>query len=315
MTTTTIRRPSRRTLVLAATGSALALAATGAPAGPALAEDQAPPPDPSTALRDALADHPALVGPKDSVSIDPSDGSATVELSGGASAEIALPFADVEPAGRLDANTALFVDEETDTTAAVQPLLTNGVRMLLTMGSDASPTRYEFDLGADAPVVLSLGPDGGVQISDRDGGDLGVVAAPWAQDANGAPVPTHYEIEGTHLVQVVEHQGAAHPVVADPSYQGDCGYVTCTVRFNRAKTLEASKTAQFLSLIGTACSALGPAAGVPCGLAATAEALYISYQAGEYYDDGDCLKIKVSPGAVTAWPQRLEHGDYNCTDK
>lgn len=46
-----------------------------------------------------------------------------------------------------------------------------------------------------------------------------MIDASWALDANGKPVPTHYEVNGTTLTQVVEHAaGTAYPVVADPSY-------------------------------------------------------------------------------------------------
>ena len=41
---------------------------------------------------------------------------------------------------------------------------------------------------------------------------------PWARDANGAEVPTHYEITGTTLTQIIDHrmEPYAYPIVADP---------------------------------------------------------------------------------------------------
>ncbi|WP_282847829.1 DUF4258 domain-containing protein [Microbacterium oxydans] len=44
----------------------------------------------------------------------------------------------------------------------------------------------------------------------------GCTDVPWAKDASGASVPTFYGITGSTLTQVVQHQGAAYPVVADP---------------------------------------------------------------------------------------------------
>lgn len=47
------------------------------------------------------------------------------------------------------------------------------------------------------------------------------VATPWATDANGQSIPTHYETDGTSLTQVIEHNSVAnvaYPVVADPIY-------------------------------------------------------------------------------------------------
>jgi hypothetical protein len=47
---------------------------------------------------------------------------------------------------------------------------------------------------------------------------IGGLAAPWAKDANGRDVPTHYEVAGTTVTQVVEHRANdfAYPIVADP---------------------------------------------------------------------------------------------------
>lgn len=67
-------------------------------------------------------------------------------------------------------------------------------------------------------------------------------AAPWAFDANGTPVPTHYEVQGSTLVQVVDHTGAgiAYPVVADPTFITGTnvwfGGFYGAVRFNRTET-------------------------------------------------------------------------------
>lgn len=305
----------RRPLALAAASSAVALASTVLPQAPAGAD--APQVDPlDAALDQALAAHPAPVGSVDTVTVDPVDGSTSVELSGGATAEIALPFDDAEPAPTsVDAHSARFRDEASDTTAVVQPLVTNGVRMILTMGSADSPTRYEFDLGDSSELVeLSIAPNGGVQVSDTSGGDLGFIAPPWAMDANGDPVPTHYELDGNQLVQVVDHHGATYPVIADPSFQGDCGYVTCTLRFNREATRNARDASWLVTAGGTMCSAF-TAAAPPCLLVVVPQAVVFAVAAGRYYEDGDCLKIKFNPVTLSASAQRLDHGTYDCTDK
>lgn len=45
------------------------------------------------------------------------------------------------------------------------------------------------------------------------------IAAPWAVDANGSPLPTRYSVEGSTVIQTVETTAAtAFPVVADPSW-------------------------------------------------------------------------------------------------
>jgi hypothetical protein len=48
---------------------------------------------------------------------------------------------------------------------------------------------------------------------------IATTKAPWATDAAGRSVPTHYELDGDVLVQVVEHQSGefSYPIIADPS--------------------------------------------------------------------------------------------------
>jgi len=71
-------------------------------------------------------------------------------------------------------------------------------------------------------TVRSLGgepeDDGSVLASRADGTAIGRVAKPWARDANGAEVPTHFEIAGTTLTQIIDHRSGpyAYPIVADP---------------------------------------------------------------------------------------------------
>ena len=84
-------------------------------------------------------------------------------------------------------------------------------------------TDQRFDLGLPADASLRPGDDGGYDIvhTPADGGalTLGHIDAPWAKDANGDPVPTHYTLEGTTLVQTVQTSATtAFPVVADPLF-------------------------------------------------------------------------------------------------
>ncbi len=80
----------------------------------------------------------------------------------------------------------------------------------------SEPTQYEYSLSLPEGASLEAISDGSVAVVGSDGIVIGLFAAPWAKDATGAAVPTHYEIEGTALTQVVQHGSAAYPVVADP---------------------------------------------------------------------------------------------------
>ena len=53
------------------------------------------------------------------------------------------------------------------------------------------------------------------------------VNVPWAVDTNGTKVPTHFEINGTELTQVIKHKGGnfTYGITTDPDwiYLARCG--------------------------------------------------------------------------------------------
>jgi hypothetical protein len=92
------------------------------------------------------------------------------------------------------------------------------VQILTTIEHAGAPTdyKYEFDLADGDSLVLSA--DGGAEIRDADGLLHTTIDAPWALDANGDSVPTHYTVDGATLTQVVDLAATtAFPVVADPT--------------------------------------------------------------------------------------------------
>lgn len=97
------------------------------------------------------------------------------------------------------------------------------MRGLVSINAADAPQQYSYKLAGDTKS-LSLDVDGAVLVHDAAGDVVATVQAPWAVDANSKPVPTHYEVEGTTLIQVVEHQGGsyAYPIVADPALAPSC---------------------------------------------------------------------------------------------
>jgi hypothetical protein len=83
----------------------------------------------------------------------------------------------------------------------------------------------------------------------------------WARDANGKAVPTHYEIRGHDLVQIVTpNAGAAYPIVADPSwiwYSGAWG-----AGFSKAET----RSLASIGAITGFCAALPGAFAIACAI-------------------------------------------------
>ena len=128
---------------------------------------------------------------------------------------VALPdLAGADAVRQADDGTLVYTSED-DASLAVQPLADGSTRFLSVVENENAPERYEYTFEGFDLVLLE---DGSVLVLDGEG-PVGVVAAPWATDANGVPVPTGYEVGGSTLTQIVEHVGGglAYPIAADPS--------------------------------------------------------------------------------------------------
>lgn len=155
----------------------------------------------------------------ETVVVIPEDVSTPVSLTSADSAlpdlTVALPdLAGADAVRQADDGTLVYTSDD-DASLAVQPLADGSTRFLSVLENEAAPERYEYTFeGFD----LALQEDGSVLVVDGDE-PVGVVAAPWATDANGVSVPTRYEVEGSRLTQVVDHVGGgfAYPIAADPS--------------------------------------------------------------------------------------------------
>jgi hypothetical protein len=209
-----------RWLVCALAAGALALPSA------ALADDST---QAAADMNDAVAAQqaPAAVAPADTVATD--DGAPV--FAAGDAAEAAGPAVDpttdapvsltvpADGGGDQTADTTVYDGSGQDNQIGVQQLDNGGTRALVRITSPDAPERYDFQVGG-AAARLVLQDDGSVEVLDADGQTIAEVPAPWATDANGVAIPTHYEVDGTTLTQVVEHRGGdyAYPIVADPSF-------------------------------------------------------------------------------------------------
>ena len=89
---------------------------------------------------------------------------------------------------------------------------------LIKINSADASTEYRFENAVPDDAEAHFGDDGSILFVDADGNEAGYISPAWAYDATGAAVPTSYSIDGTTLVQTVDHHGATYPVVADPSW-------------------------------------------------------------------------------------------------
>lgn len=147
-----------------------------------------------------------------------SDEMIVLSESGDEDLGISLPYSERSSEIQAGEFGEISFDHENFSSTSVLPYEDGSVQMVTTIESAAAPREYAYDLELPDGAYLELLKDGMVLIWDAEGNFVAGVAAPWAKDANGADIPTRYEIRGSSLVQVIEHDtfGVAYPVTADP---------------------------------------------------------------------------------------------------
>lgn len=149
----------------------------------------------------------------------PVDPAAGVKLAfGGRTLKIGLPFGGTADNAVAEQPGVVSYDNENGSTSVPVVLDGGGIRINTVIATSDAPQRYAYPL--DLPPGARIARDGdGLLLFDANGDSLGSINAPWAIDANGRPVATHYEVNGTTVSQVVDHGvRTAYPVVADPEY-------------------------------------------------------------------------------------------------
>lgn len=129
---------------------------------------------------------------------------------------IGLPTASSAEDAAYDPTGAVAYDNSNATTTVATVREAGSVQITTVIEDASAPSEYAYPVDLPAGAHLSLHEDGSVSVLSAEGELVAIVDVPWARDASGASVPTSYRINGSTLTQIVQHQGAAYPVVADP---------------------------------------------------------------------------------------------------
>lgn len=157
-----------------------------------------------------------LPAPNPDIELPTGPAAPAVLDTGAGDLTMALPSATGSTFER-SAGERVFGTRSGEASIAVQSTA-KGLRALISIDSADAPERYRFDMGGDVSKV-ELMPDGGAAAVDDAGVVIATAPAPWAVDAAGVDVPTHFEVSGGNtLVQVVEHKAGSfqYGITADP---------------------------------------------------------------------------------------------------
>jgi len=133
------------------------------------------------------------------------------------SASITLPDGlDLDAAEAAGDGTVVY-PSASDASVAVQTLESGDTRVQTVIPDRDATHEASFGMEGFRATIDSSGNAGFIQ-DGREGAFVPVDAA-WATDATGASVPTHYEVRGDRLVQIVTPTAdTVYPIVADPTW-------------------------------------------------------------------------------------------------
>jgi hypothetical protein len=261
-------------------------------------------------------------------------------VEGAPDIEVLVP---VDASGEVDVRVsdevgfAVGLPAEADTAAGV--IADNGSTVYLGVGDSADVSVETFDHGVRISTVIAASDTDSVftypleegvtselnadqtvslfkevEAADPETGEtvvaqieIAVVETPWAVDASGTTIPTHYELTDDAIVQVVDRSGDIdYPVVADPTFT-QINPFQMRIRWNRAETATIAAGGWGATGITAVCGLAGAAAGGPIGAAAFA-ALCFAASASAVYTAGvaqnsnpkRCLQLTVTFTIITS---------------
>lgn len=178
----------------------------------------------------------------------PLDASSPINISTEgieSSASIGLPFAESTGLAEvLDDGTPVF-DHENGSSSVPVIKDDGSVQITTIIESADAPTRYDYPTDVEGLASIEELEGGTLLFTDANGEFLAAIAPAWAKDAAGVDIPTRYEVDGTTVTQVVDHDTAVnvqYPVVADPWWGKNLfSYVTRDT-FNGKMRINAQKS-------------------------------------------------------------------------
>lgn len=187
-------------------------------------------------------------GTEISVPTDPAKGIA-IDPTTGPEVKIGLPSAASSDDAEVVKPGVVAYDNNNGSTTVPVVKTDGSVAVNLVISGPEAPTEYKYPLTVPEGAILQLAEGGGAQVIGGNGDIITAVAPAWAKDSNESPVATHFVVQGTDLMQVVEHraEGVVYPVVADPWFIAaaiatvQAAAIGCTIGFVKSVGWEAMK--------------------------------------------------------------------------
>lgn len=130
-----------------------------------------------------------------------SDGEITLTSDAG---DLALTLPEPGSSDREVLTERVSVFAHGDGSSSVPIVRDNGFQVVTVISGSDAPTSYTYELDLNGGR-MELTDAGSVAVYDAADGFVGAFDAPWATDDEGRQVATSFSIQGSYLVQSVEH--------------------------------------------------------------------------------------------------------------
>lgn len=150
--------------------------------------------------------------------IDTSSAALPTVATDGASSELQNGSVGLKTESGGASYTDNGIASTSDSHQIVYQALSDGdARAVIHIDSPGSPTEYPFELTGNFDRIVKK-HDGSIEALDKQKNIVASIDRPWAYDADGTSIPTHFEVHERTITQVVEHdESFKYGIVADPT--------------------------------------------------------------------------------------------------
>lgn len=191
----------------------------------------------------------------------------------------------------------------------------SGIQLEWTIESSEDDHHRSYEIEVDGKGELSVDQTSGALVVKVDGVNTALINTPWAHDANGRSLPTHYEVEGNAFTQVVETDGldVSYPIIADPRV--NWGIVSGHIYFSKEETRRMAAGSAAGAAISPFWVLVPPPVGPALGAWWIQNSLNVTVWATAATAQNKCLALKVG-ATTTVVPPSLgvspEHYTVGC---
>lgn len=190
----------------------------------------------------------------------------------------------------------------------------SGIQLEWEIESPEDGHQRSYEIEADGKVELSIDQPSGAILVKVDGVNTALINTPWAHDANGQSLPTHYEVEGNVFTQVVQTDGldVSYPITADPRV--NWGIVSGHVYFSKEETRKMAAGTAAGAAISPFWVLVPPPLGEALGVWWADNTVNVTIWATAATAQDKCLALKVgatgsiNPPSVGVTPEHYTEG-------